>query len=76
MKNVRILVRSQTSENSQHVHARLLLWRGEDWHVCGVFQLLRPEWVQLAAFAAAQSIEIVNEQAPTAIPADPTTAAV
>ena len=64
MKHVRIVVRSQTVDDSKHVHARLLLWRGEDWHVCGVFQLLRAEWLPLAAFCAAHGIEITNEQAP------------
>jgi hypothetical protein len=51
MKHIRIIVRSQAVDDSKHVHARLLLWRGEEWHVCGVFQLRRCEWLPLAGSA-------------------------
>jgi hypothetical protein len=66
----RVLV---TRNNAYGVHARLLLMRDDGWHVCGVFSLLRPEWLALASICAAHDIEVIHETIP--IDADSTTAA-
>lgn len=71
MSNVRIVLRTQNIDDA-YFHARALVWRGETgWHVCGVFQLLRAEWLRFAAVCAEHDIEITHEQAPIISPKTP-----
>jgi hypothetical protein len=66
MHNVRIVRRPQNVDDV-FVHGYAEVWRGDAWHACGVFQLLRAEWLRFATLCAQHDIEITHEQA---FPAD------
>lgn len=66
--NVRIILRPQ-SQSDDYFHARALVRRDEHWHVCGVFQLLRREWLAFATVCAQFDIEITHEQATLSVDA-------
>lgn len=46
---------------SGHVQAKLIVARDGEEHVCGVFSLLRSEWLAFAAICHEHNIEISDE---------------
>ena len=63
MDFIRIVVRSIPlgQGESKTFYQRLLVRRGKDWECAGIFQLLQPEWLALAAHCQANGVEITHE---------------